>query len=378
MLSLFVSISAFAEEPPVKPVKRQPIWVIAHMTNSARAVEWAAEEAGANGVEADLRFNEKGEPAYFQHSEKKLIEPCDCSCGGRADNMEVCKYLGTKPCLSEVSAVQWFAAVVAQSGKLGLVVIDSKVDKDTSPDAGRNLIKTLELELFDKKYNGMVIIGASNSDALSYLNDAATAAAESKYTDRMYFTLDGGGSRTVEVLDMLLSLPSHNIVYGTGITACWGTQFTDAILLGEVNRRAGVIGFNYIWTIDKYQSVGMYLEKGAGGIMTNNPATAVTKVKAMGYVMASPRELTLFPAATNDRIVDTTLKCDCNYGRKGCVIDKNEPAPPNWACKCETTLPRTCTGSVVVCKDPGSKECLDPGTDEASCKQGRGNCEGYR
>jgi hypothetical protein len=55
-------------------------------------------------------------------------------------------------------------------------------------------------------------------------------------------------------------------------------------------------------------------------------------------------------------------------------------APPNWACKCElaTVAPLTCYGSVVVCKDAASDACRTPGTDEDSCKQGRGNCKGYQ
>src|SRR5437763_5526304 len=88
-----------------------PWWVIGHMSNSVEAVNWAAD-VGANGVEADLRFDADGNPTVFNHG-----APCDCSC---LISYGVCKYLGKKPCESTVAADTLLAAV-AKRASLGLV-----------------------------------------------------------------------------------------------------------------------------------------------------------------------------------------------------------------------------------------------------------------
>ena len=364
ILSLVVSLSAFAEQ--------RPIWVIAHMTNSVAAVGWASA-SGANGVEADLRFDKSGRPTSFRHSLNAISEPCDCSCGTLAKSMAICQNLGDSPCTSEVAAGKWFEAV-REHDTLRLVVIDSKVDKHTSPDAGTNVVRTLESELFERGYQGMVIIGSSSLDTIGYLTAAATAAGASRYADRMYFTIDGEGGRIDDVLAALDRLPSANLVYGTGISACVPKQFWNAILLSEMNRRAGVLGFNYIWTVDKTETALEYLEKGAGGIMTNDPATMADRLRWWGY--PPPAKDARFPAATSKSRLTAVPACDCDHGRGGCAISRKAPA--GWACRCAVTLPLTCAGSVVVCKDPQSPACVAPGVQRASCEQGGGNCGGYR
>jgi glycerophosphoryl diester phosphodiesterase len=368
IFSLLVAVCTYAEQPPV--------WVIAHMTNSVEAVKWAAE-AGANGVEADLHFDANGNPTVFRHS-TKLTEVCDCTCSPLAPRMPVCEHLGSNKCFSEVGVSEWFAAVVAAE-QIGLVFIDSKVDTTTSLSAGRKLISTLESELFGKGYRGMVVISSSKLDTFSYLYAAATAALASReeYRDRMYFTIDGEGSDTVAVLNKLTrpGLPSANIVYGTGESACSPSQFWDSILLGEVNRRAGVIGFNYVWTIDKSTTAAEYLDKGAGAIITNDPAEIVRLVKKSRFTLAAPgRRETFFPAATNKKVITAIPKCDCGHRYDGCTISAK--APRDWACQCVER--RKCSGSVVVCKDGDSAACREPSVDKPSCEQGGGDCAGYQ
>src|SRR5437588_6419450 len=57
-------------QPEIKP----EFFNIAHMVNTASAVDWALSQ-GANGLEMDLRFRSDGTPYQFQHGGF-----CDCDC----------------------------------------------------------------------------------------------------------------------------------------------------------------------------------------------------------------------------------------------------------------------------------------------------------
>src|SRR5437868_4736535 len=72
--------------------KTQNFYAIAHMTNSIETVGWAVGQ-GANGIEADLRFDPATQqPTVFQHSIGD--QPCDCSCGvGMGSESSVCSHL---------------------------------------------------------------------------------------------------------------------------------------------------------------------------------------------------------------------------------------------------------------------------------------------
>lgn len=360
--SLIVPFAAGQDgDGPVTTVK-QPVWVIAHMTNSAAAVDFAGR-SGANGIEVDLNFDAQGNPISFTHG-----SPCDCSCM----HYGVCLHLGTFPCSSAMGVDPLFDKVT-QWQQIGLVVIDSKVTTTTNPDAATKVVRAME-RLFNRGYRGVVIIGAPKLSDARYVQVASQVASTSPYRDRMFFTIDGEGAKTREVLDRLVELQIPNRVYGTGISACSPTQYYGSTLLGEVNRRAGVIGFNYIWTIDKPETAATYLEKGAGGIMTNNPEGIVQQVRALGYTLAATG--TVFPRAVNTVVQTQVPSCDCNYSPGGCRISRAVQA--GWACKCEYKGAWTCGGTPVVCQDPGSAACQRPSDSFESCLQGRGDCQGYK
>ena len=56
---------------------RDPFYIIAHMTNTIHAVDWAVAK-GANAIEIDLEFKADGTPFRFIHSPSG--EACDCTC----------------------------------------------------------------------------------------------------------------------------------------------------------------------------------------------------------------------------------------------------------------------------------------------------------
>eukprot|EP01084_Bolivina_argentea_P300769 518708_1 len=68
-------------------------------------------------------------------------------------------------------------------------------------------------------------------------------------------------------------------------------------------------------------------------------------------------------------------KCDCDYYPGGCSISKK--APKNTACQCSYTGGWSCSGSVRQCTNPNSQYCKNPDKTINSCRQGRGDCDGY-
>ena len=75
-----------------------------------------------------------------------------------------------------------------------------------------------------------------------------------------------------------------------------------------------------------------------------------------------------------------TCECDYHYlifAKRGCRIS-NAVDFPGCACYCYRSFLFTCTGVDANCKDPESDACKNPDKSKASCKQGGGDCGGYR
>jgi hypothetical protein len=333
-------------------------YAIGHMTNTRSAVDWTVS-TGANALEVDLSFDDAGNPTVFRHG-----FPCDCTCftRGVCDHLDSCDASTDAPALLQHIATK----------PIALLVIDSKVDGSTNSAAGRNVVNLLASNLFAQGFGGAVIIGAPKLNAFPYLQAAAEAAQASPNGSRMYFTLDGEGNDVSGVLGKLVSLASKNIVYGTGISACLPGEYETSILIGAANKGAGVIGLDYIWTLDKETSMARYIESGAQGIMTNYPDRLVDLLRRRQIPLAAPG--TAIPPSTNPNVITQAPSCVCASRPGGCVI--SSAAPAGLACDCE--LSSDCAGVVVACKDPISSFCLVPGTSIESCLQGGGNCNGYK
>jgi hypothetical protein len=100
-------------------VYMRPFYVVAHMTNSIRAVNWALTH-GANAVEIDLRFDKNGNPAFFFHGGE-----CDCRCAGSGS---VCSETEVAmPCNSFV-LVHTMLDYLASKPSLALIFLDTKIE----------------------------------------------------------------------------------------------------------------------------------------------------------------------------------------------------------------------------------------------------------
>ena len=363
LLSILIIAAGLAVVPKDTSAKTQPKYLIAHMTNSVKTVNWAMRQ-GANALEADLSFNKAGVPNRFFHG-----APCDCTMSGvfRKSN-HVCKQMS---CNTAAPSKAVLNTMARHKKKLALVIIDSKVEAKWGSArlkiAGRKVIELVDRELFAKGYRGNVIVGAPYIKTYAYLNAAVKAANRSKYKSRYFFTIDGESKAFKGVIKALRRLPTKNSVYGTGISSLAASTYYDQMDWAAYTRDRGGIGLTYIWTLDSAKSMRKYLKHGVDGIMTNRPSTLR---KVMGRLAKPGARI---PAVTTNALGHG---CDCNYSKKGgCHISK--APPPGLACKCKYKGGWTCGGSLTSCKSKSAKGCRTPNKSRATCLQGRGDCGGY-
>jgi len=131
--------------------------VVAHMTNSKGAVNWAVR-VGANGVEMDLTFKNDGTPKEFYHGG---VCDCTCICPWWCDGNHVCAALQDdtgKSCNAYTPAYE-MAAYLGSAGirdKLAIIYIDAKLGDSVSYYvAGGRVVDMLNANVFKKGYKGM-------------------------------------------------------------------------------------------------------------------------------------------------------------------------------------------------------------------------------
>lgn len=281
--------------PLIAHSSQEHYYNIAHMANSSQLVDWAVTQ-GANGIEADLQFK-NNVPSFFQHG-----LPCDCTFSPLAD---ICRKVGfgspIKACLLQENATTYLMHLASQS-KIALFIVDTKsttIDNSYKKIVGKQVVQLLNQYLFAMGYRGKVIISVSKLKENDYIQGVADEIRFSPYKDRIFITFDEETDVT-EVLKTLIPL-SKNRVYGTGITTAIPKTFYKQISQAVRNEKSSVIGLTYIWTIDKDSSMKKYLELGARGILTNNPATLSALLQSLDKKLATPED-PIFPA-TSDVII---------------------------------------------------------------------------
>lgn len=356
-----------------------------HMANTLSAVDWAIGR-GANAVEMDMSFNSTtGDLMQIHHG-----FPCGCTCkcpppwfqlcGLETDQVCAPLFYDVKgdPCEAETLVPTMFNHI-ATKREIALIYLDSKIKdmrNETMQKAGNNVVKAVNQYLFGAGYGGKVIIGILKLSALPYLEAVINEASRSVFKNRIYFTIEGEQNKIVDVLKQLHSLPTQNIVYGTGSSSCnpfWPINDTT-FQLAAINKVRRVSGMSYSWTVDKTSRMKFQMNF-LQGIMTNYPGKLYDLLVENGVELAS--QSSTIPVATNADVVTSTSEysCQCEDSKNGCVI--TSAAPRGMACKCERTLLLKCQGIVVNCHDTNSWHCQTPDISVYSCLQGGGDCNGY-
>jgi hypothetical protein len=294
---------------------------IAHSVNNSKYIDWAISQ-GANAIEADLNFTEQGAPFDWEHRIS-----CEGDGGGIfspfanfsrdnflvRDNSFIWTYMKNvdpvyNPDPSQNTLVRIksegdtcrvretvasYLHTLATKSTIALFIVDSKVARvqnindTTRRIAGANVVSALNADLFDRGYRGKVIIGVSKSADVQYLASAIEAAKTSPYASRIYFSFDEDGQGTVgaarliglgqsgaqaaiKTITLLSSLTTQS-AYANGITSLLPSNYETELSTGVSSERAGIIKFNYIWTLESPRAMESYLNIGARGLMVNNP-----------------------------------------------------------------------------------------------------------
>ncbi|CAF3770356.1 unnamed protein product [Rotaria sp. Silwood1] len=336
------------------------------MANSGPSLDWAVSQ-GANAIETDLQFDNRGNPYLFEHRGF-----CDCSCPHPSGH--ICAGgLGSKCSGSSASQdADAHLQHIARLSNIALVIIDSKVESKMASRLGylgKSVVALLDRDLFNYGFKGKVIIGCGKINTYDYLQAAAEAAKLSPNANRYFFSFDQEDDRYFDVIAML-SRFTNNRVYGTGISSCVPGTYYTGISQSVAGKAAGQHGMNYIWTLDKKSSMRTYIELGVQGIITNRVDLARTLAISMGLKLATPSSS--IPVATDS--LPSPNKCDCDYHKGGCTI--SWPAPSLKACKCKYKGAWTCGGSLVSC-DVSRPKCSRPDESKEACQLGGGDCDAY-
>lgn len=270
-LSLLIFCSVISNYPIEAS---RPVSIIAHMVNTPNSIRWALDQ-GANSIEIDLKFDGT-RPSKFHHG-----FPCDCSCllDFSTFRHNGCKVLG-EDCSASTSVAEMIKFLSSDeiiSSRLAVIYVDAKLDNSVGnyAEAGANVVRLFNEKVLARGFRGQILLGCLTISRVDYLRGALQEASKSKYADRYFYTIDNEGRRANQVLKLSLELETNNIVYDTGISACFHmlpSAFDDAIQYSLDTEAYAAVG---VWTVDRKSTMAHYLEAGVDFILTNRPKVAV-------------------------------------------------------------------------------------------------------
>jgi len=283
---------------------------IAHMCNNIATLDWAVQN-GANAVEADLQFDNQGNPTRFYHG-----APCDCTCMCPMGLFcsfwkgSICPSLREKyfwfvkkpPCVAKANAAKWLQRAGRKySSKLALIWLDNKVKGKSESilrKSGQKIVKALDNNLFNNGYRGIVILGAEGKHTKPYFDEIVKS--NSPNLNRIYLTMD---SVKMSIARAKLDYPNFkNILYNTGQTACspFHKLKQDHLNAIRTNVENGVFSGAFAWTYNLKSSmkrVHPYFD----GIITNMPPKQARMINEEGRKLAAVGST--LPASTSSQVI---------------------------------------------------------------------------
>ncbi|CAL4064461.1 unnamed protein product, partial [Meganyctiphanes norvegica] len=256
-------------------------FIIGHQKNDIETAEEAIKD-GANALEIDINFDKiTGKPTIFKHG-----WPCDVDI--------ISQVMGE---CSRSSPYKTLLGYLSQQTNLALIVLEGKVNSlsiQVQKIAGKNAVKAIEEELFDKGFKGTVVIGCLGEP--DFITSAAEQASVSKYKSQIYFTLLRDYSGAVSVISYLHTLAVPNIVYSIGTITFDPRTYHDDIKLAALNKIHGAVSGVCTWTINREASFEAYYLSGVRGITTNNVKNLSSWASRRDLTLAQAGDDTLRPA----------------------------------------------------------------------------------
>ena len=361
----------------------EKLWAIAHRVNGEAVVNQALM-SGANALEMDLVFTSEGDPTTFYHR-------CSCHC---MVNIGSCPYLIGNYCEGPRNATEVMSYFMSHEmrHKVNMIYIDCKMGSvNDFQSAARNLIKLLEIDLFEKGYIGIAVIFYYFSDTFHQF--LIEAAMKSDYQYRIFLVSEKDGSILDDIIPNALRVNNlidqkvmtqarmnyRQLFFSAGTGLCFQNiqDLYPEVVLGRINTANGVFADVIVWTVNEEENFDKYYDMGTRGFITDNVEGFTAWATKQGYQLYQawdevPRGYPVRPK----EVITTIGSCECGMSSTGCVITNH--APPFSACQCILNeYKRRCYGLVVGCRDISDIRCRSPDKTLASCQLGSGDCTGY-
>lgn len=343
-----------------------------HTLNNENILDYALE-AGANALEMDLNFDDRGYPSTFYHD-----NICDCLC----TSPESCQF---KVCNNARPAKAVLSHFMSHKkmGQVAMLYLDSKMgemSETAMKQTGAHMVKFIEEELLSKGYKGIVLIGGAEDE---YLQSLADSAKKSTFENQIFVAFDWHKDFK-KGLKFIAGLDYPNKMISTGIMRCikWAVGYEDEAVLGRINKARGVVSDIIIWTLDKEREFDNYYSYGARGIISNNIKRLVSWAKKRGHQLYTTQDTVCGATAGEENLVTKVGDCGCEKHGSGCRIDEEIAPVSGSACRCaRQRIPWfgfiACRGDVVGCEDVTAHKCRNPDGGVLSCELGGGDCGGY-
>nr|ANY30979.1 loxtox protein [Loxosceles similis] len=247
---------------------RRPVWNIAHMTNDIEIVKTYLDD-GANALEFDIEFNERGQPLRTYHG-----VPCDC-----------CRKCGRTETFSTfMDQMRKFTTPGDPEfrEKLVLLMLDLKVkdfDSSLALEAGQNIAKVLLDSYWQRgkaDTRAYIVLSIPSLDYAKLIRGFYNEVKKQNFpTYRRRVGVDFSGNDDLD--DTRRALERVNITrriwQSDGITNCLprGTGRLAAAIKRRDDPEYRFINKVYYWSVDRKSTIRTVLDLEADGMITNFP-----------------------------------------------------------------------------------------------------------
>lgn len=255
---------------------RRPIWVLAHMVNSIKELEYRLAK-GANAVEVDVTFGRNGDPLYTYHG-----PPCDCwrHCNQQEDFNDYLSYV-RELTIDEQDGVGKNLTILFLDLKLDYLNFREKARAGT--ELAKSILNNLYVDLPNPppKNTLKLILSVNHVGDIELVRNFLHTIEKQNSTQLLSLIgFDVGMNDDIQLIESMWSRLNGqiNLWQGDGYTNCISPFYNLKRLTKALQKRDSQTGYPskvYHWTIDIHDRIRESLRLGVDALMTNHPERAL-------------------------------------------------------------------------------------------------------
>nr|A0A1L4BJ98.1 RecName: Full=Dermonecrotic toxin Hl-PLD1; AltName: Full=Phospholipase D; Short=PLD; AltName: Full=Sphingomyelin phosphodiesterase D; Short=SMD; Short=SMase D; Short=Sphingomyelinase D; Flags: Precursor [Hemiscorpius lepturus]API81378.1 venom toxin [Hemiscorpius lepturus] len=250
--------------------KKRPIWNIGHMVNAVKQIEEFLD-LGANALEADVTFDDNGNPKWTYHG-----TPCDCF-------RDCLRWEYVDEYLKRIRELTSPGSSKFRKGFI-LLMLDLKISKlsdNAKSKAGKEIADMIIKRLWSgsgEKAQLYIVL------SFPYVNDIEFVRAFRERVKSKGFASEAekrigwdisGNEDLGKIRDAYQKLGiTDNVWQSDGITNCLTRshdRLAEAVCKRDSDKEWPSLKKVYYWTVDKQSSMKEALKVGVDGMITNDP-----------------------------------------------------------------------------------------------------------